>query len=531
MSQTSWIPAARRAAVAATLATLMLAGAPLLAQHAARPLGAQVPAPSAPAPAGPTLQLSMDQAVAMALETNLGLKRDRLDLDLASQNIVGARAAFKPTLTSGLTRQTTLSQPQSFTETNATSTASIGVSSTWRQFLPWYGGNYSVSWGGSRGTTTTTLPNFNPNLGSRLTLSFAQPLWRGFQIDANRVGLESAQRGQEIADLNLRQQILQTQDAVRQAYLGLIGAREGLKVAQENKKVAEDSLRNAEARIAVGQAAEIDKIQTEASVLSSDEQVIVNEARVSSAEDQLRALIVDVSRPDYWQVHIDATDDITITAREIDVDAATRNALANRLDLIVARRSLDITGLNVHLDENLIKPSMDFSATYSASASGGTQYSYGSGFPPPIIGTTNKSFGSVLGDTFGGTYPSWTFGVTVGYPIGQTAAQASLARARLQEAQQQIDLHNLELAVTAQVREAARQVTSGYKRVESTQKALEANVRQLEAEQKKFSVGMSTTFDVLTKTQLLAAARLADLTAKIAYNQALINFDRVQKIR
>lgn len=532
MSQTPSMPAARRRAGVAALTTVLLAGTPLVARQAARPPAPVPPqAATAQAPSGPTLALSMDQAVTMALETNLGLKRDRIDLDVASQNIVGAQATFKPTLTSGLTRQTSQAQPSSFTETSTTSTGSVGVNSTWRQALPWYGSAYSVNWGGSRSTSTTNLPTFNPNLGSRLTLSFAQPLWRGFQTDANRVGLESAQRGHEVADLTLQQQILQTQDAVRQAYLGLIGARDGLEVARENKKVAEDALRNAQARIAVGQAAEIDSIQTEASVFSSDEQVIVSEARVSSAEDQLRALIVDVSRPDYWLVHIEPTDPISITAREIDVEAATRNALANRLDLIVARRSLDITSLNVRLDENLIKPSVDFSATYSAAATGGTQFAYGSGFPPPVIGTTTKSFGSVLGDTFGGAYPSWTFGLTVGYPIGQTAAEASLTRARLQQAQQEIDLHTLELSVTAQVREAARQVTSGYKRVESTQKALEANVRQLEAEQKKLSVGLSTTFDVLTKTQLLANARSADLAAKIAYNQALINFDRVQRIR
>jgi outer membrane protein TolC len=532
MSQTSWIPAARRTAVVTALVTAMSAATPLVAQQAGRPPSASAQTPPAQAPSGATLQLSMDQAVTMALETNLGLKRDRLDLDVASQNIVGARAAFRPTLTSGLQRQTSQSQPSSFTETSTTSTASVGVTSTWRQILPWYGGNYSVSWSGSRSTTTTTFPNFNPNLGSRLTMNFAQPLWRGFRTDGTRVGLESAQRGQEIADLNLQQQILQTQDQVRLAYLGLIGAVNGLKVAQENKKVAEDALRNAQARIAVGQAAEIDKIQTEASVLSSDEQVIVSEARVSSTEDQLRALVVDVSRPDYWQVHIEPTDEIKITPREIDVDAAIRNALASRLDLIVARRSLDITGLNVRLDENLVKPSVDFSATYSAAASGGTQFSYDqSSYPPVVTGTTIRSFGSVLGDTFGGTYPAWTFGVTVGYPLGQTAAQASLARARIQASQQQIDLHNQELAVTQAVREAARQVQSGLRRVESTQKALEANVRQLEAEQKKLSVGMSTTFDVLTKTQLLANARSAELNARIAYNQALINFDRVQKIR
>ena len=33
----------------------------------------------------------------MALETNLGLKAERLNLDIASQSIVGAKSAFLPT--------------------------------------------------------------------------------------------------------------------------------------------------------------------------------------------------------------------------------------------------------------------------------------------------------------------------------------------------------------------------------------------------------------------------------------------------
>ena len=45
---------------------------------------AQAQPPAQPAPAGNTLELSMDQAVALGLEWNLGLKAERLEIDIAA---------------------------------------------------------------------------------------------------------------------------------------------------------------------------------------------------------------------------------------------------------------------------------------------------------------------------------------------------------------------------------------------------------------------------------------------------------------
>src|SRR5437773_2638332 len=78
---------------------------------------AQQPVPPAQAPV--TLQLSMDQAVAMALETNLGLKADRLDVGIAAQSVAGARAAFRPQLRTTFSRNTSDQLPSSFVEGNA----------------------------------------------------------------------------------------------------------------------------------------------------------------------------------------------------------------------------------------------------------------------------------------------------------------------------------------------------------------------------------------------------------------------------
>ena len=494
-------------------------------------LRAQQPAQAAPSPQA-TLQLSMDQAVTMALETNLGLKADRLDVGIAAENVAGARAAFRPQLRSTFTHSTSDQLPQSFTEGNSVvSSGSSSVSSSIFQNLYWYGGGYSVSWSGNRNTTTAALSPFNPRLGSALTMSFSQPLLRNFKIDNNRFNLQSAERSRQIADLSLEQRIAATRNAVQQAYLSLIASIEGLKVAQQNMDLAQENLKNFRARVSVGVSADIEVIQAEAQVASNEEQVIVAEAGISTAEDALRALIVDPARQDFWQIHLQPTDQILAAPRAIDVEGAVQNALANRLDLIAARRQHEITALSLRLGENQLKPDVSLGLNYTAQGTGGTQFGYGEGFPPPIISRTDRGFSSVLGDTLGAAYPSWTTSVTFNYPLGLSAAKASVARTRLQQQQEDLNIRDLELQVSASVRNAARDVQTNFKRVEATQKARLATDRQLEAEQRKFGVGLSTSFELQQRQRDLAQARISELNATILYNRSLIAFERVQKIQ
>ena len=138
----------------------------------------------------------------------------------------------------------------------------------------------------------------------------------------------------------------------------------------------------------------------------------------------------------------------------------------------------------------------------------------------------------MLGDTFGGAYPSWTVGVTVGYPIGQTGAEAAVAQSQLQKRQQELEpAASSSCRSSAQVRDAARQVQTAYQRVQAH--AGRARRRPNSSSTPKsgeFAVGLSTTLDVQQRQRDLASARLNELSATIAYNRALINFERVQKM-
>ena len=97
----------RRGLVAVTVVALVGILAPVMsAQLALAQPAVQSPAQS-PTKPGPVLPLSMAQAEAMALESNLGLKADRIAPEIASENLAAARAAFIPAISSALSRSST----------------------------------------------------------------------------------------------------------------------------------------------------------------------------------------------------------------------------------------------------------------------------------------------------------------------------------------------------------------------------------------------------------------------------------------
>ena len=66
------------------------------------------------------------------------------------------------------------------------------------------------------------------------------------------------------------------------------------------------------------------------------------------------------------------------------------------------------------------------------------------------------------------------------------------------------------------------------KRVEATQKAREFAERRLEAEQKRMTVGLSSTFQLFQAQRDLARQRQNELNAIIDYNRSIVTFEAVQ---
>lgn len=485
----------------------------------------------APAPAGPVKRLTVDEAVAMALEANLGIRADRLSPQIQDFAVAQARSAWTPNLFTSFSRSDNSNPPDSFLSGTAPtiSDESFGHATGVNQQLPWGGGRYNVQWTASR-RETTAFSSFNPTLRSRLDIQFVQPLIRDFQIDGTRRQVWSTDNLRAMADMQLRQSIVATTRNVRSAYWDLVYAIANLKVAQQSLDLARQQLKDNRTRVEVGTMAPLDIVEAEAEVARNEESAIVAENQIRTNEDRLRVLIMNTDQPSLWSVSFEPTEAPEIKAQPIDIEVAVTSALENRTDILTSKKQLDNARIDVRFFQNQRLPNIDVSFNYGLVGLGGTQFLYGQGgFPPPVIGQAKRNFGAVLGDVFTNDYASWTLGVSIGYPIGTSSADAGLAGARLQQTQGEIGLKYLELQVAATVRDLGRQVTTNLKRVEVTQKAREFAERRLEAEQKKFAVGMSTTFQVFQAQRDLSFARNSELRAIIDYNKSLVDFEAIQQ--
>ena len=500
------------------------------------PAGAPAPAQvgtSPQPPPGSVMKVTADEAVRLALENNLGIQAERLGPQIGTLAVAQAQAVYTPSLISTTSTRKSTEPPSNFLTGSADiiTDESFRTNAGLQQLVPWGGGRYQFTLDASR-QETNAFTSYNPQLGSNFSGSYTQPLLRGFRIDSFRQQLLTSRNNQVIADIQLREQMTVLTQAVRFAYYDLVGAIEGLKVAQVSLDLSRQSLQDNRTRVEVGTMAPIDIIEAEAEVASLEEAVISAEARISTAQDRLRALVLNPSQADFWTVRLEPGEAPTLTPIEVDVEGAVQNALANRTDLARLRKQLDNVDVSLRFNQNQRLPALDMIASYNLVGLAGTQFEFdrtSQAFPPPIASQSQRSFRDALADVFGNNFRTWSFQFQFSYPIGRSTADAAVAAGRLERQQGQNDLRNMELQVATAVRDAARQVATNLKRVEATRKAREFAERRLEAEQKRMAVGLSSTFQLFQTQRDLARQRQSEVNAIIDYNRSIVTYEAIQQ--
>jgi outer membrane protein len=407
-------------------------------------------------------------------------------------------------------------------------TESAGVS----QRLPRFGTTYSLSWSASHTNSNSFLNSYNPLLQSGLGLNVSQPLLRDFPIDLARQQLETSRTNRAIADTRLRESEVHTTANVKAAYWNLVSARANVDSRRSALDLAQELVRVNRAKVDVGTAPPLDLVSAQAEVASDQEQLIIAETTAKQAEDRLRLLIFDPTKRENWNVAIEPIDSPPVATPTLDLEAAVTRAISERADLDRARKDIDNSKTSVKFLENQKLPDVRVNASYQASGLGGTQVlrNLANGFPGTIIGGGQVTdFGNVLGQLFGSDYPTWSVGLSVSYPIGQSADEANAARSKLEQRQAEARLKGSESRAIQQIRNAYWQVDMNSKRIETTRAARELAEQRLDAERKRLDVGMSTSFLVIQAQRDLAQARTNELSAVLAYDLSLVDFDALQQ--
>jgi outer membrane protein len=482
------------------------------------------------APTGRVVNLTMEEAVRMATDQNIDLAVARMNPKLQDLSLSATYGAYRPTLSSTFSRNVSTSAGTStISGGSVIDTGTFTYNGGVNQVLPWTGGSVGLAFNNTRTFSNNTTSNYNPNYSSNLNLSFSQSLLQNFRIDSTRQSIQTGKINRGLADVSLKTSTLTTIANTRNAYWDLVYAVQAVDAAKASLALAEQLVSDNRVRVEVGTLAPIDVISAQAQAALSRQTLVAAQATLKTNELSFKRLIVASTQDPIWTATINPVDRPPATAEPLDVEGTLRWALENRTDVITARENLKISDISLRYSKNQTLPSLGLSASYRAAGNGG-----------PRLDRTSLTGGGVAAIIPGGyldalttlrklLYPTWNVQLTFSYPIGISAADANLARAKVQYQQSLLQLNSLYLRVATDIANAAMTVQSSLEQVQAAGVSRELSQKKLDAAQSKFDVGMATNYEVIQAQRDLDDARNSELRAILNYRKALVNYQLVKE--
>ena len=473
--------------------------------------------------------LTLDDAIQRALDRNLDIAVERINPQVFDLTLAQQEAFYQPIF--GFNVDATSRTNPSATQLDGgdvTETDTTNLDVTLSRPVRWGGGALSVGFGNNRQSTTNAFSSFNPSFRSVFASQYTQPLLRGFRVDNTRTQIQVTRINRDISDIDLRQTITNTVADVENTYWELLYSVASVAVQQQSLDLAEQLVRDNRARVEIGTLAPIEVVQSQAEAAARRQTLAQAQQALRTAGLSLKRLIVGGTQDELWAAELNPVDQPRLSQPPIDIPGAVNNALGQRTDLGRAQRQQDINQLNVRSLTNNTLPSLDLVGTFQLQGQGGDlllRDVLGGEAGQVIPG----GYSDVLGQLADASFPMWTVGLQMSYPIGTSSEEAALERARLQVRQTEAELRQLELSVATEVTNAALQVQSISERIDAATASRELADEQLAAEESKLEVGMSTNFFVVQAQRDLATARDAELRAILDYQKALVEFERLQQ--
>src|SRR5712664_612066 len=372
------------------------------------------------------LELSMQEAVELALENSMDIVVQRYNPWFAGTGILKAKAGgfggvtpgaafggstannplfnFDPVITTNLSfddRNVPVNNPlTSGTGTGLLSlTALVLHSSVYNfQYSQGFatGTTFFSAWDNTRSSSTSAANLFNPSVSSTIFAGFQQQLLNGFGRAVNTRNIRIAKNNRKIADWAFTQQAITTVTNTINSYWELVFARENVKVQQQAVTVAEKLYNDNRKQLEIGTMAPLDVTRAESELATNRQNLIV--AQTLHLQDQ-QALKNFISKnplaPNFVNVEIVPTD-LPLRPEAIEAasfEEAVKEAFAKRPELQQSAINLLNSAIDVKATRNALLPTATHTAQYGTVGLAGNQ--------TQITGTTNTIAGAAIVDSGG----------------------------------------------------------------------------------------------------------------------------------
>jgi outer membrane protein TolC len=459
-----------------------------------------------------TRSLSVEEAIHLALEHNLGIQIERFAPQIAQFNLEGAYAHYDPVLKFAGEEAFNRSPGAFNPRFNAIAPASESRGGGFNMGITGYaptGLRYDLF--GDLSRTNRSFPQISggryvifptrDQYRSEIGIALTQPLLRNFWIDAPRLQIKLNKLQVKISKLALELLVMETVRKVEETYYDLIVARENVKVQEKALELAQRLLDENRERLKIGVMAPLDEKQAQSQLASARTDLLSAENQITLVEDVLKSLLSSEYGP-WHNVTIEPSDKLFAISESFNLAESWENGLRLRPDFNQLKEELEKQHIVLKFRHNQLFPSLDLVGSLGWSG-------------------LDTNFDSSVEQVRGAANPRWAGGLVFTIPLTSRAERSNYKAAKAVQQQALLRLKQLEQDIVLQINAAVKVTQRNYNRVESARQAREFAEAAQEAEQQKLESGKSTTFVVLELQNKLTKARSAEIQTLADYNKSL----------
>ena len=380
--------------------------------------------------------------------------------------------------------------------------------------------------------TTSIRNTYNPVTSSYLDLTITQHLMQGFGFAVNNRYIRIAKNNLQVADLVFKQQAINTVANVANLYWDLAFYNEDVAVKRQALTLAQKLYSDNKKQVEIGTLAPIEIVRAEAEVAAREQDLTISETNVLQQETILKNAISrnGVASPSIAEVSIVPTDRLRLPEVEPvqPIQDLVEKALRSRPELAESQFLLDNAKISLKGAKGSLLPTIDaFVDLRNHGQAGSPNPINPSNIVNPIVPVSTAAdpffiggYGTVLGQVFGRNFPDYSLGVNLNIPFRNRAAQADYATAQLNLRQNELLYQRQINQVRVDVQNALIGVRQARAQYQAAEKSRVLQEQTLDAEQKKYALGASTVFLVIQAQRDLATAEGARVQALATYSRA-----------
>ena len=415
-------------------------------------------------------QWTLRNCIDYALEHNITIRRNRINVESTQEDVKTAKADFLPSL-SGNISQRIVNRPNSASGTITTSESKTS-----------YHGSYGID------------ANWTVYNGSKRVNT-----------------LKQQQLNSRVAELTVDESENSIEENITQLYVQILYSAEAVKVNESTLEVSRKEFERGQELFNAGSIASSDLAQLEAQVSNDNYQLVTSQTTLQNYKLQLKQLL-ELDGDFEMDLFLPPLDDSSVLIPLPTKDDVYQTALNLRPEIESSKLNIEASDMNIKISRAGYIPSLSLSAGIGTTNANGNDFS----FSEQVKQNWNNSIG-----------------LTLSIPIfDKRQTKSAVNKAKLQRQTSELDLMDNQKTLYKTIESLWLSANSAQQQYVAATQKLKSTQASYALVSEQFNLGMKNTVELLTEKNNLLSAQQETLQAKYTaiLNAGLLRFYQGEEI-